>query len=96
MNSTIGMYPLLYVAIAVATTVEVLYRGELDRPRVPVFRTADTVTLILAALAVGLLWVLFVPSLIVLAVRRAERYLQRHRGSWSWYRDAQGVSGRLG
>lgn len=80
----IGVLITGYVAIAGLTAVLTFQGAVLQRPSVKLFTVSEQLVLTGACLAVGTVWILFVPSLTYLAGRGIHRMLTRSAGDrWS-------------
>lgn len=72
-----------YLAISMLVGGYVYYRGVMTRPVPPVFTTEDQITLGLVAGIIGLLWLLFVPSMVVYWTRWVVFTVQARWRQWS-------------
>jgi len=69
----------IYLAIAAFAAVWAYNGGALHGPQVKVLTVAEHVVLASVAIVAGIFWVLFLPSLVVLAFRGAKRFPGRGR-----------------
>lgn len=68
-----------YLAVATFVTVWTFYWGVLNRPAHRYFAMGEYAILTLTCIVVGLAWVLFIPSLIVLAARQVALRVENAR-----------------
>ncbi|MEX2582354.1 MAG: hypothetical protein WD766_03725 [Gemmatimonadota bacterium] len=84
MNSTLVIS--LYAAVGIIVTAYAFYHGVVLRRRSAIFSFADHATLALTTAAIGGLWPLFVPGLVVLLARQLGRYVTGRRRLWGFHR----------
>ena len=73
---------LAYATTAVIMAAYVHHAGVATKPVSRLFGPAERFTLVQASVAVGALWLLFVPALVVVGVRRARLNVEPHRVGW--------------
>jgi hypothetical protein len=74
---------IIYAFIAAVVTAHVFYYGVLTQPRINLFSISDQGILAITSLAVGAIWLLFVPTLTALLLIRMVNGLRARTANWT-------------
>ncbi len=77
-----GIVTTIYLAIAALVAAFAYYGGVINRPPAKLFMPVHRILLAVTALAVGVLWPLFMPGLAVHAVRQLRRVAAARQPGW--------------